>query len=467
MRASLSLMAVMALFTSSCCRTASPAQSTVAGAPGPAAGPASSQRHVIVVSVDGLLPQSYMAPDDHGLAVPTLRMLKDAGAFSPGVRSVFPSVTYPAHTSMVTGVRPAVHGITSNRTWDPLGENQDGWYWYAEDIRVPPIWQIATAAGLRTALINWPVTVGAEVDYLVAEYWRAGTGDDVKLIKALSTPGLLEATAARFDDFWQTFTPPDTLDKASIDVAIHILETAPPELMFVHTWMVDEYQHRNGPWSDEARARIEEADTQIGRLIDAARRAGIWDRTTLVVVSDHGFLPVEQVIRPGVMLADMGLVTLDDQGGVTDWLATLRADGGAAFLYVKDDDDQVTRDALVEAFGDLAKQPDSGIHQVLMGDEIRARGGDPRAFMALDAAAGFSFAPGFTGEVRTSTPGKGTHGYDPLRPELHASLLIHGPGIAPGPIEGARLIDLAPTIASWLGLSMPEARGRVLDVTGR
>src|SRR5690606_29351219 len=74
--------------------------------------------HVVVISVDGLLPAVYTEPDAHGLAVPTLRRLAAEGASSPGARSVMPSLTYPSHTTIATGVDPGRHGIVSNKTLD-------------------------------------------------------------------------------------------------------------------------------------------------------------------------------------------------------------------------------------------------------------------------------------------------------------------------------------------------------------
>ena len=433
----------------------------------PAARPLADRRHVIVVSVDGLMPESYLQPDRHGLRVPTLREMKAKGAYAKEVLSVFPTVTYPAHTSMVTGMSPVRHGIVNNRTLDPLQKNKGGWYWYTEDIAVPTVWQIARAAGRITALINWPVTVGAKADYLVAEYWRAGTLDDVKLSKALSTRGLLERVGKRFPSFWQDFRPPDVIDRASIDVAVHLLEENPPELMLIHIWMVDEYQHQKGPWSPEAKERIERADAQLGRLIEAAKKAGIWSRTTLFVVSDHGFLPVEKRLYPGVLLRQRGFVTLDQKNPqkVQDWQATAQAAGGLAFIHVKDPEDQATAAAVEQAFADYAAQPDSGIGRIYKPAEIAARGGDDRALLAIEARPGYAFKDGYAGDLVVATPGKGTHGYDPERPELKASLLVYGPGVGRGEIRDARLIDMAPTWAHWLGESMPKGLdGRRLDI---
>lgn len=422
-------------------------------------------KHVILVSVDGLMPGAYLDPDAHGLTVPTLRAMKAGGAHATHMLSVFPSVTYPAHTSMVTGTTPMHHGVVGNRLFDPLESNKGGWFWYSEDIKVPTLWDAARAAGRKTALINWPVTVGAQADAIVPEYWRAGTREDVKLAKAISTRGLLDQVAARFPDFWQHFTPPDVQDKASIDIAIHLLQTSPPELMLIHMWMVDEYQHRDGPWSQTGNQRIEEADRQLGRLIEAAKRAGIWERTTLYVVSDHGFLPISRRIRLGTRLRERGLVTMNESDDkVTAWRAGVLADGGMAYVYLQDPADSATADAVEALLAELVTSPEAGVARTYSNAEIVKRGGDPRAFMAAEARVGFAFKGGYTGPLLISTGSKGHHGYDPERPEMHASLLVYGPEIASGVIAGARIIDLAPTIAKQLALSMPQAAGIPLDI---
>jgi predicted AlkP superfamily pyrophosphatase or phosphodiesterase len=96
---------------------------------------------------------------------------------------VVPTITYPSHTTIVTGVAPSEHGVISNTTFDPLLKNHAGWYWYGQAIRAQTLWEAASRAGLTTASINWPVTVEARgVRYLIPEYWRAETEDDRRLI---------------------------------------------------------------------------------------------------------------------------------------------------------------------------------------------------------------------------------------------------------------------------------------------
>jgi len=430
----------------------------------PSTPPGDTADHVIVVSIDGLMPEVYLRPDELGLKVPTLRALKAAGAHSPGMRGVFPTVTYPTHTTMVTGVEPGTHGIVANVPLDPMQTNAEGWYWYAQDIRSPTLWDVAEAAGRRTALVFWPVTVGARVSWLVPEYWRARTVDDDKLIAALSTPGLLPAVQARFPDFAREYTPTRRSDTGLTDIAVHLIEHERPALVLLHVFDVDSRQHSFGPRSPEAFAVIETADAQVARLIAAAKQAGTWARTTLMVVSDHGFLPIARRVRPGVLLQGLGLVELDGER-LRDWRVGMSLSGGQAYLYLKNQGDDAARRAIVDGFTALVGQKDSGISRVYGQEEIVARGGDPEAALALEAATGFSFANGYTGPVIDDAPAqyRGTHGYDPERPEMAAALIVVGPGVQAGrEIAGARMIDVAPTIAGLLGLSMPAAQGKAL-----
>src|SRR5580700_10599221 len=120
---------------------------------------------LVMISVDGMRPDYITEADAHGAKVPNLRRFLREGAYAEGVQGVVPTVTYPSHTTLMTGVWPAKHGIYANTTFDPLQLNYQGWYWYAEDIRVPTLWSAATQAGWTTASLQWPVTVGAKITW--------------------------------------------------------------------------------------------------------------------------------------------------------------------------------------------------------------------------------------------------------------------------------------------------------------
>jgi hypothetical protein len=157
---------------------------------------------VLMISLDGLRPDDVTKAAERGVKVPNLQALMREGAYASGVTGVLPTLTYPSHTTLVTGVAPAEHGVSNNQTFDPEAKNQQGWYWYASDIRVPTLWQAAHAAGLKTANVHWPVSVGGTaIDENLPQIWRTGTPDDPKLLAALATPGLLprlEATLGAY-----------------------------------------------------------------------------------------------------------------------------------------------------------------------------------------------------------------------------------------------------------------------------
>jgi predicted AlkP superfamily pyrophosphatase or phosphodiesterase len=431
----------------------------------PSKAPPGRIQHVVLVTLDGLLPEAYEHPDAHGLQVPTLLWVVAHGASSEGALSVFPSLTYPSHTSMTTGVFPGTHGITSNRSFDPFETDLEGWRWYAEDIKRDPIWKIAERAGYHVGLVHWPVSVGARVTWLVPEYWRAKNDNDRKLLRAISTPGLLESVAAEHPDFWSRYSPPDVKDDALTDIATHVLATGKPTLLQLHLVQVDGAQHRFGVWSPEAIAAIETDDRQLARIFAQLEASGMSKDTTVIVASDHGFMNATTTVRPGVLLREAGLVTMNPSGHVADWKATMVVNSGQAYVYVRDPADTSTRDAVRRIFSAKLADPSSGIGRIYEAAEIRSMGGDPDAFLAVEATPGYQMGPGYSDGYEAPSIYRATHGYDPRRPEMLASLLLYGPNVPHGTITGARLVDIAPTIAGWLGLPMPDVDGRALHVT--
>jgi predicted AlkP superfamily pyrophosphatase or phosphodiesterase len=101
---------------------------------------------------------------------PVLERFLAEGTYAEGVVGVVPTVTYPSHSTLVTGVWPAEHGVHSNLVFDPLGEYPGEWYWYFREIKAHTLYQAADEAGLTTAAVSWPVTAGAPIDYLITEF---------------------------------------------------------------------------------------------------------------------------------------------------------------------------------------------------------------------------------------------------------------------------------------------------------
>ena len=422
---------------------------------------------VLMISIDGLRPGDVIEADARGLKVPTLRGLLKDGAYASGVRDALPSVTYPNHTTLVTGVWPAQHGIASNVTFDPLRKNQEGWFWYAPDIKVPTLWDAAHAAKLSTASVGWPVTVDdPSIDFNIPEYWRARTPEDAKLQTALSTPGLPQAVAAKSGlplsqvlDMGLT-EPANDEAKGRIAQAIYALKK--PAFFTLHLSSLDHYQHIYGPGSDKAHEALERTDAAVGALIAAARKAE--PDLVVVIVSDHGFAPVEHDINIFVPFVEAGLITLDAQGRVASWEAAPWVSGASAAVILARKDDAALRAKVADLLAKLAADPQSGVGKVLDRAGIAAMGGNAEADFFVDARIGYEMESKLKGPL-VATPGanKGMHGYFPDHPEMRATLIIAGPGLARhGSLGEVDMRDIAPTVASIMKIGLPSAAGRPL-----
>jgi predicted AlkP superfamily pyrophosphatase or phosphodiesterase len=415
---------------------------------------------VIMISIDGLMPDYVLEADSRGLKIPNLRRLQKEGAFATGVVGVTPTVTYPSHTTLVTGVSPAKHGITANTPFDPFSKNMGGWYWYAEDVKVPTLWEVAGKAGLVTASVDWPVSVGADIRFNIVQYWRASTPDDRKLTRALSTKGLLteaERTLGPYPDGYDYELP---ADRRRGKFVAWMLEQKKPQLLTGYLSSLDEEQHHSAPYSARSKETLEGIDGIIGEIRAAAERATS-GRSVFCVVSDHGHITADKELHLNAALAEAGLLELDAQQKLQSWRAIGWASGGSFGVMLNDAKDQQARDRAREVLRRLASDPTSGIDRVLEGPEATALNGFSGAALVVGLKPGFRTGGALTGAVTRSGTAGGTHGYLPNHRDMEASFFIAGPGIPAGHNLGRiDMRDVAPTLAGLLGVTLPGAEGR-------
>jgi predicted AlkP superfamily pyrophosphatase or phosphodiesterase len=431
---------------------------------------------VLMISVDGMKPEYVLDAAAHDLRVPVLRGMVAAGSHAAGVVGVWPTITYPSHTTLVTGVSPAEHGILNNPEFDPLHRRQEPWYWYASEIRTTTLWQAVHAAHRVTASIGWPVTVGADIDFLIPEFWRiAGRPEELApsdrlLIAALARPaGLIGALAPAAGPYMMANDTSLEGDAIKTRYAIEVLRRHRPAFMTVHLSSLDDAEHSFGPFSREADADMEALDGQIGALVAAARRAN--PATVVVVVSDHGFMPVPQRVNLAVPFVQAGLIDLEDGAPgraprIRDWRAQPWFAGGMAAIMLKDPQDAATSAQVGTLLRQLAAEPANGIAGVHSREQMRTLGGFPDAAYVVDFLPGYYAGSNTTGPLVTAgPPGHGGHGFSPELPEMRSAFFIAGPGIAAGRDLG--IIDMrqiAPTVAGLLGVRLPDARAAALAV---
>lgn len=422
----------------------------------------SSAVPVVLISIDGLKPDYVLEADKHRLKIPNLRRLLADGAHATGVAGVIPTVTYPSHTTMVTGVAPATHGILANSPFDPFSKNLGGWYWYAEDIKAPTLWDAAAKAGLTTASVDWPATVGANITYNIVQYWRADNAEDRKIIRALSTPGLFaeaEQALGPYPDGNDYSAAGDTR-RAAFNA--FVIERKRPRFHLCYFGGLDTEEHASGPYSAQTFAALEQIDAAVGTVRAAAERIG-GGRAVICVVSDHGFARADKEVNLNSALREAGLIELNEKGAVKRWRAYAWYAGGCAAIMLRDQSDDEARNKVSQLLKRLAGDAASGVANVIDGSAARALGGFPDAAFVAGVRPPYRLGNKLQGPVTVDARPAGTHGYMPDVKEMDSCFFIAGPGVTHGRNLGRiDMRDIAPTLAGLLGLRLPAAVGRDL-----
>jgi len=425
---------------------------------------AQASRHVILISIDGF---AAFHLRNHAIDLPNIRALAEAGTAADSSETVFPSVTHPSHTTLLTGVTPRRHGVVDNT----VTNRHTGDRFHItnlprrQSVRVPTLFDAVKGAGGRTAAFFWPETKDdPAIDNNIAEVFRPEGGADPGAV----TPGLLDElrrAGIPIDAYYDFYDDPfghGAGDLALTRAAAYVLARRTPALTALHLLVTDKAQHEFGPSHYLSWAALTTADHCIGLLRRAVADAGLTERTTFVIAADHGFVttPYEMNVAP--------LVTERALEGRVKWRTDkwyLYAETTSRYEPSRDGPlldavlarlrrtPQVSR---VIGPGDLAALgfPDYEDNPYARGHVIVAAEID--TFLVLDPAD-----PSTTPRSR-GKPYHG-HGYLPDHPAMYPALILSGAGIAPGRRLGhVRNIDVAPTIAALLGIDLPGVDGRVL-----
>jgi len=437
---------------------------------------AAGARPVLLISIDGLRPGDVSDAAARGLKVPNLRRFLSEGSYAEGVIGILPTVTYPSHTTLITGAAPARHGIVNNLTFDPTQINREGWYWYASDIKVPTLWDAAHAAHLTTGNIHWPVSVGARaIDWNLPQIWLTGHDDDAKLLAVLATPGLLPELEASEGRYAAGIDDGISGDETRGRFAARLIGLHHPDFLTVYLTGLDTIQHHAGPDSPDAHAVLERLDTIVGNLVTAEQAAH--PEAVVAAVSDHGFAPVTKGLNLWRAFLDAGLVRGEDRGPahggwqLTGWDAVPWISGGSIAVVLAHPQDGVLKAKVADLLARLKTDHANGIAGIIGRESIAQAGGNPQADFYLNLADGYMAIPWRGPEqpvVSDAAPYKGMHGYFPDDPRMRSTLLLMGAGVSKGHDLG--IVDMraiAPTLAAILDVKLAGAELPGLALDGR
>ncbi|HZE98821.1 MAG TPA: alkaline phosphatase family protein [Planctomycetota bacterium] len=414
---------------------------------------------VILISLDGFPACMF---DDPRLPVPTLQRLMREGASAKGMTIINPTVTWPNHTTLATGVAPAKHGVLYNGllTAEPGKPAKVEQKNRSVLVKAPTVYDAAHAAGLTTAEVDWvPPQTGGTITWAFEE----NPSPDGPIEREMVAAGLI--TAAELADF-KKGNPP-WRDLMWTRAAAHIVKTHRPNLLLFHLLNLDATHHKYGPKTPAALSAIALADARVAELLAAVEEAGLTKQTTVVVVSDHGFKATKRSIRPNAALVQAGYAKL--QGGkIASCMASVVPEGGTAMVYLRAPESAAAAGRIRELLKGL-----EGVDRLIEPDEYLKLGmplpkDNPQmADFVLVAKPGYGFAGVAEGEpVVDVTEGMtiGLHGYVAEDPDMNAIFIAWGRGIRKGArIETLRNVDVAPTVAALLGLTLEGVDGRAVS----
>jgi hypothetical protein len=342
-----------------------------------------------------------------------------------------------------------------------------GVFWLKDrkDIRADTLWDAAKRAGKTVAIVTWPSTYGADASWLVPEDLAPRTNPQEDIRKG-STPGLFDAlsqavgtpTLVHYGQA-DSGTP---LDRMTGTFAAEVVRRHKPDLLLAHFLDYDHRMHFAPFTTDDSCNALARVDGWIAHILEAYEQAGLRDRTTVFVVSDHGFLKVEQGINLGALLREAGWSDVLGEAGLED-VFDVRIAGGSVALYPLEPRPAAWVERVRAQFRPRLEQAHGTQLRWITDAEARAFGGFPgRGDRALREAGILVSHPAGGGSCRAGRPGP-----IPRRARLlsrrarHGCLFVaSGSGVKDaGDIGRLRMRDVGATIAAVAGVKLKDATG--------
>ena len=416
--------------------------------------------HVVVISLDALSESEWHLIS----SMPHLSRLIKEGSWSRELRSVFPTHTYTAHTTMVTGVHPDKHGIVQNHPFQPFVplHNQE-WYWYQRQLKVPTIYDLTRKSGLKSAGLFWPVTGKSSINWNIPEILALeGENQVLKILRNSSKVFMLDLERRIGKKRVSTKQP--YFDDFVALAACETIKRKRPNLTLIHLCDLDNAKHISRIESPAIKDSLLRLDRRVGEIMDAVKDAGIEEKTALIILGDHGQFSIDYNVHLNNLLRDEGLIYEDK--GEMKWRAILQTSGGNAFLHLRQGDIEAEERAL-EVLKGAVKENKYGIQTIYSRKDLDIFRAAPGVKYAVEARSGYNIDESLSDETIEDYKKKGilyaNHGYSPDKERYKCLFFASGPGISSdnnlGPIE---MVDIAPTIAELLGLSFYDCDGKSL-----
>lgn len=424
-------------------------------------------QYLFIISFDGLSTLDF----EYISNLPNFKEYLKGASYSKKVYSVYPTLTYPAHATIVTGRYPKNHGVVNNIQLQPNKKSPD-WYWHRSHIKGDTLYDLAIERGMKVAALLWPVTAKAKIQYNMPEVLPYRPWQNQIIASMLNGSPIFQYKLNKLFGHLRQGTKQPNLDNFTYKSFIHTIKDKRPDLSLVHYTDLDTIRHHYGFYSDESKEALKRHDERLGEIIKTLKEMEIYKDSTIVVLGDHSSLDEDKVINLNVLLKEKGYIKVNEAGKIISYRAILNNCDGSAYIYLKDKkDEELIKEIykVIEAFN----KEHNCIEAIYSSNEADKLGADPECALMLEAMKGYYFLDEVEGdlirEIRKEEVGgvpnftRSTHGYSPFKENYTTVFMASGKGIKKGiAIEEMNLIDEAPTLAKLLGLELKEVDGKVI-----
>ena len=421
-------------------------------------------KYVIVISFDAVSEEDLEFLSKQ----PNFSKLIKNGALIKNVESVYPSLTYPAHATIVTGKYPKNHGVINNTVLDFKNDNPD-WYWYRKYIKGDTIFDLAEKSGMKTCSILWPVTARSKITYNMPEIFCTKRYDNQILKSALAGSKIYQVNMnKRFGYLRQGMEEP-YLDNFATEVAKKTIRELKPNLILLHLIDSDSQKHKYGIENKKVIESLKRHDERLGEIIESLKLAGIYEDSTIIALGDHSQINVNNVIKLNSILMKNDLINVNGNK-IKSYKAIAKSCDGSSYIYLKNKNDVETRKKVRDILNELKNKYSNVIEEVYNNEEIKNLGADINASFMIEAKRGYYFIDDFLGEAievidessKIKHKLRASHGYLPSRDNYKTFFIAYGKTIKKGVVlEKGKLINHGPTIAKILDIDLRDCDGIV------
>ncbi|MEF2821374.1 MULTISPECIES: ectonucleotide pyrophosphatase/phosphodiesterase [Clostridium] len=421
-------------------------------------------KYVIVISFDAVSEEDLEFLSKQ----PNFSKLIKNGALIKNVESVYPSLTYPAHATIVTGKYPKNHGVINNTVLDFKNDNPD-WYWYRKYIKGDTIFDLAEKSGMKTCSILWPVTARSKITYNMPEIFCTKRYDNQILKSALAGSKIYQVNMNKKFGYLRQGMEEPYLDNFATEVAKKTIRELKPNLILLHLIDSDSQKHKYGIENKEVIESLKRHDERLGEIIESLKLAGIYEDSTIIALGDHSQINVNNVIKLNSILMKNDLINVNGNK-IKSYKAIAKSCDGSSYIYLKNKNDVETRKKVRDILNELKNKYSNVIEEVYNNEEIKNLGADINASFMIEAKRGYYFIDDFLGEAievidessKIKHKLRASHGYLPSRDNYKTFFIAYGKTIKKGVVlEKGKLINHGPTIAKILDIDLRDCDGIV------